>query len=256
MEESGFFPSNNGDRKYKSDFVASFFSKLFTNGVFNDELQVVANDNMSITLKKGTALINGYFYQNLSDKVINIDLSDSSQSRIDSIVLRFDKENRKISVDVLSGEYATSPVPPTLTRNSNIYELRLCNINVAQEIDKITSSMLEDTRAKTTDCGIVIQAIQTPDITNIFESCLNQVAATVEDIKGILTQDVASNLTGEILSLRTALGLNNDTYDSTKTYTVGDMVIKNHAIYECTTAITTAEAWNSSHWTIVPIIKN
>ena len=53
-----------------------------------------------------------------------------------------------------------------------------------------------------------------------------------------------------------ALGLNNDTYDSTKTYAVGDMVIKNYAIYECTTAITTAEAWNSSHWKIVPIITN
>lgn len=53
-----------------------------------------------------------------------------------------------------------------------------------------------------------------------------------------------------------ALGLKNDTYDSIKTYAVGDMVIKNYAIYECTTAITTAEEWNSAHWTIVPIIIN
>lgn len=256
MEESGFFPSNNGDRKYKSDFIASFFSKLFTNGVFNNELQVVSNDNMTVTLKKGTALINGYFYQNLSDKVINIDLSDSSQSRIDSVVLRFDKENRKITADVINGEYATSPISPELTRNSNIYELRLCNIRVDQEIDKITTSMIEDTRAKTEDCGIVIQAIQTPDITSIFESCLDQVANTVEDIKGILTQDVAGNLTSEILNLRTALGLNNNTYDVTKTYAVGDMIIKDHTIYECTTAIKTAEEWNSDHWTIVPIITN
>lgn len=53
-----------------------------------------------------------------------------------------------------------------------------------------------------------------------------------------------------------ALGLNNDTYDSTKIYAVGDMVIKNHTIYECTIAITTAEVWNSAHWKIVPIITN
>lgn len=53
-----------------------------------------------------------------------------------------------------------------------------------------------------------------------------------------------------------ALGLNNDTYDSTKTYAVGDMVIKDYAIYECKTAITTAEEWNSAHWSIVPIITN
>ena len=53
-----------------------------------------------------------------------------------------------------------------------------------------------------------------------------------------------------------ALGLKDDTYDSTKTYSVGDMIVKDHTIYECITAITAAEAWNSDHWTIVPIITN
>lgn len=67
---------------------------------------------------------------------------------------------------------------------------------------------------------------------------------------GIYENDINTN------SLLEALGLKDDTYDSTKTYAIGDMVIKNHAIYECTTAITTAETWNSSHWTIVPIIKD
>lgn len=60
----------------------------------------------------------------------------------------------------------------------------------------------------------------------------------------------------QLTKILEALGLKDDTYDSTKTYAVGDMVIKNHAIYECTTAITTAEEWNSAHWSIVPIITN
>ncbi len=67
---------------------------------------------------------------------------------------------------------------------------------------------------------------------------------------GIYENDINTN------SLLEALGLKDDTYDSTKTYAIGDMVIKNHAIYECTTAITATEAWNSNHWTIVPIIVN
>ena len=67
---------------------------------------------------------------------------------------------------------------------------------------------------------------------------------------GIYENDINTN------SLLEALGLKDDTYDSTKTYAVGDMVIRNYAIYECTTAITTAEVWNSAHWKIVPIIKN
>lgn len=38
-------------------------------------------------------------------------------------------------------------------------------------------------------------------------------------------------------------------YSASSTYAVGDYVTYNNKLYECTTAITTAEAWNSSHWT-------
>ena len=37
-------------------------------------------------------------------------------------------------------------------------------------------------------------------------------------------------------------------YDSTLTYAVGDCVIYDKVLYKCKTAITVAEAWNSSHW--------
>lgn len=38
-------------------------------------------------------------------------------------------------------------------------------------------------------------------------------------------------------------------YDSEKTYSVGDAVQYNDALYTCKTAISTAESWTSSHWT-------
>lgn len=37
-------------------------------------------------------------------------------------------------------------------------------------------------------------------------------------------------------------------YSASSTYAVGDYVTYSNKLYECTTAITTAEAWNSSHW--------
>ena len=46
-----------------------------------------------------------------------------------------------------------------------------------------------------------------------------------------------------------------DVYDDTSTYAVGDLCIYNNALYKCTTAITTAEAWNASHWTATSIAK-
>lgn len=202
MEESGFFASINGDRKYKSDLIATFFSKLFTNGVFNNELQVQANDNMTVTLKSGTAFINGYFYNNTVDKVINISLSDTEQSRIDSIVLRFSKENRQIIADVLEGSYADNPVAPELTRNSNIYELRLCNISVNKQADSITTSMIEDCRFNSTDCGQVISAVQQLDTTEIFAQYQAAFEALFEQMKGILSGDAAGELLVEINDIK------------------------------------------------------
>lgn len=202
MEESGFFASINGDRKYKSDLIATFFSKLFTNGVFNNELQVQANDNMTVTLKSGTAFINGYFYNNTVDKVINISLSDTEQSRIDSIVLRFSKENRQIIADVLEGSYADNPVAPELTRNSNIYELRLCNISVNKQADSITTSMIEDCRFNSTDCGQVISAVQQLDTTEIFAQYQAAFEALFEQMEGILSGDAAGELLVEINDIK------------------------------------------------------
>lgn len=42
-------------------------------------------------------------------------------------------------------------------------------------------------------------------------------------------------------------------YQATVRYDVGDYVMRVGSLYRCTTAITTPEAWNSSHWTLVTV---
>ena len=42
-----------------------------------------------------------------------------------------------------------------------------------------------------------------------------------------------------------------DTYSASATYCVGEFCIYNSNVYECNTAITTAESWTSSHWTLI-----
>lgn len=50
-----------------------------------------------------------------------------------------------------------------------------------------------------------------------------------------------------------ASGVLAPTYSTSKTYAVGDYVYYSGNLYRCTTAITTAEAWTSGHWTQVAI---
>lgn len=42
-------------------------------------------------------------------------------------------------------------------------------------------------------------------------------------------------------------------YDATATYAVGDVVMHDGALYQCTTAIATAEAWDATHWAQVKV---
>ena len=44
-------------------------------------------------------------------------------------------------------------------------------------------------------------------------------------------------------------------YDATSAYAVGDYCIYNEKLYKCNTAITTAEAWTSGHWTRVSVTQ-
>lgn len=74
----------------------------------------------------------------------------------------------------------------------------------------------------------------------------------VPDINKVKDTDM-NEIKSVVNSMFTLLGLDTDTYSSSSTYAVGDLVVYDNAIYECTTAITTAEAWNSAHWTLVPI---
>lgn len=45
-----------------------------------------------------------------------------------------------------------------------------------------------------------------------------------------------------------------DEYDATATYEEGDYCMHDNALYQCISAITTAEAWDSTHWDVVQIV--
>ena len=66
----------------------------------------------------------------------------------------------------------------------------------------------------------------------------------VISITGVLINDVAVSTSD--YSLVSANG-----YSDESTYSVGDCVTYDEELYRCNTAISTPEAWNSSHWTLI-----
>lgn len=259
MEKSYFFNSINGDRFYDAEDISKLLSKYFTNGVFNGGLSVEAVENsMQVKITTGAANIDGKGYENDAsdtDLILPISIGDTQNPRIDNICIRKSVEDRKITAVVEEGIPQPTPSAKNPQRTSLIYDLVIAQINIPAGATKITQSMIKDTRFDSNLCGIVTGTVQQIDTTNVFAQYEAYFNEWFDNLQTELSGDVAGNLQTEITNLRIALGINQTTYDEDETYNKGDLVVYNYTIYECNTNNTTG-TWDSTKWTMVPIIVN
>ena len=192
-EQSGIFPSVNGDRRYFTSFFAEYFADFISNGIYpnpSTQCQVLANNDMTVTLKPGNAYINGYRYKNDSDKRLSIETADGVLKRIDRIVLRHTTLNREIKAYVKIGTFASSPVAPSLQRNADMWELGVADIYVANGAVSISQANITDLRLNSAYCGIVHGVVDQVDTTTLF----NQYQAWYAETTNQATTDLAAML--------------------------------------------------------------
>lgn len=231
MEKSFIFNSINGDRKMKAEDFREYFTPFISNGIYpnpSTKLQVVSDTGMRVIVKGGKAFINGSLYINTDDLVLTLDHADGVLGRIDRIVLRMDTIERNIKCIVKKGQFASSPVAPTLQRDADAHELCIAEILVSKGSIEILQSMITDTRLDTENCGIVTGLIKEIDTTTLYNQLQahiqekgiemdewikgakvffeNDFNAWFETIKGALDGDVAGNLLNKILELENKVG--------------------------------------------------
>lgn len=253
-QKSGFFNSVNHDRTYDASDVARFLKKFFTNGIFNNSLQVTANNNMTVSVATGQANIEGYGYENDSSLTLDITDADSELSRIDSVILRLDLSNRQITVQILEGNSSSSPSQPTIIRTGNIYDLRLANILVSAGATRIITENITDTRFGA-DCGNVVGAVQQIDTSNVFAQYEAMFNAWFNELQVELDGDVAANLENQIINLENEVGDLSDLDTSNKTdlvSAINEAVEKNviTAMLNQSSSIQVATTWGINKITL------
>ena len=110
--------------KYKAEDWSNYFKRFVTNGIFpvpSTNLQVMANSDMTITIKAGAGWINGYIYENTSELILPVDAADGVLSRIDRVILKYDTVAREVKAVVKKGSFASSPI--ALQRSSGMQML-------------------------------------------------------------------------------------------------------------------------------------
>jgi hypothetical protein len=216
-ETSGIFPSVNGDRKYFTAFFAEYFADFIGNGIYpnpSTQCQVLANGDMTVTLKPGNAYINGYKYKNDSDLTFTLDTADGVLSRIDRIVIRSTTLDREIKAYLKKGTFASSPVAPELQRDADMWELGVADIFVANGAVSISQANITDLRLNTTYCGIVHGIIDQVDGETLFIQFRAIFDDFMDQLETVLDENTAGNLLnlinanieniGDLLNLSTA----------------------------------------------------
>lgn len=207
-EISGFHGSKNGDRRYKADFWARFLGSFIGNGVYpnpSTNLQVIANGDMTVTVKAGKAWVNGVFYENTADKVITLDVADGVLKRIDRIVVSDITLERDTYSKVKKGSFASTPAAPALQRDADAYDLGLADIYIVNGAVSISQANITDLRLNSAYCGIVhglVDQVDTTTLFNQYQAWLSEMkidAETnfyewLETLQNILSGDVAGNL--------------------------------------------------------------
>lgn len=215
-ELSSFFDAENvngvWDREYKAADYARYNSKFIKNGYFPDNeksLKLFMNEGMTTVLKSGTAYINGYMYENTSDLIVSHDIADGVLNRIDRIVIRLDFSERNITSKVLKGIPASTPVPPAIRRDADIYDLCIATININAGTTFINQSNIIDTRLDSNLCGVV---------NNLFADA--QAAAQMVILANHLKYYNASNVESALAEIRTPLSMYRSEMDINGIYKV------------------------------------
>lgn len=207
-EQSGFFNAlelSDGqlDRKYDASDFAKYFAMFIGTGVFvnpTNNLQVVAKSGLTVTVKKGNAFIDGYWYELDEDLDVTFN-PNATQYETDNLVCCvLDKTKREI---VVSKKESVSSILPT--NNGSVHELVLADVKLGVGVSIITNSVITDRRPDKSYCGFVKGTVEQIDTTDLFVQFSTAFTEWFETVKGQLGEDVAGNLQNQIEGIKQEL---------------------------------------------------
>lgn len=102
--------------------------------------------SLGVTVREGWAMVNNRTVQVSVDTTVTIVQNNdpSLDDRIDSIVLRTDKSTPIATLVAKQGTVAPAPVPPSLTQNATVWEVRIADVTVPNGASNITTADIDN----------------------------------------------------------------------------------------------------------------
>lgn len=181
------------DRAYSSADFAMFFANLYQNGVVMPvreafQIKPASTGGMRVVVSAGAANINGYQFINTEDFAMEVAVASASQSRTDSIGIQHNLGERETKIYYKQGDIS-------VTRQEDVWELQLAQINVIRNAVEITASNIKDMRANKMVCGYASPYMDIPvsGLEQQYHDMLQTVFETFET-KALQNQSNLENL--------------------------------------------------------------
>lgn len=167
------------DKEYVADDFARYFRAFISSGIFMKDptnLQVIANGDMTVTLKAGKMIIDGYRYDSTGDIIITIDPADGVLGRIDRISVTWCKDEGDIHYTLQKGTPSYKPVAPECRRTEEYKDYVVADIYVAAGVIKIQQQNITDQRLNSDVCGLAIPftELNTDAIFTQYQDAVNE----------------------------------------------------------------------------------
>lgn len=198
----GFFNSQNGDRKYNAEQMASIFDGLIKDGVYDtigEIFAVTPGTGMQVLVGSGRAWFDHTWNNNDAPYPLAITAADVSLPRYDAVVLETNHSDtvRTNRLRVLTGTPASNPAKPTMASSANVKQHPLAYIKVTAGATAITQSMIQVV-VGTSECPFVTGIIETAQIDALFQQWNGEFDAWFENLKAQLSDNVVANLQNQI----------------------------------------------------------
>lgn len=198
----GFFNSQNGDRKYNAEQMASIFDGLIKDGVYDTVGEIFAvtpGTGMQVLVGSGRAWFDHTWNNNDASYPLAIAAADVSLPRYDAVVLETNHSDtvRTNRLRVVTGTPASNPVKPTMASSANVKQHPLAYIKVTAGATAITQSMIQVV-VGTSECPFVTGIIETAQIDALFQQWNGEFDEWFENLKAQLSDNVVANLQAQI----------------------------------------------------------
>ncbi len=208
---SGFFDSQNHDRKYNAVQFGSIFDGVITDGVYSTigtQFQVKATSGLVLNVGIGRAWFDHSWILNDAIHVIEAPASDLLLKRIDAVVLDIDTTTavRSNTIKYIEGTPGSNPVNPTLINVTGHHQYPLAYISRSANSTSIAQADITN-MVGTDACPFVAGVAGTVNIDDLLAQWDDEFGTWFEGIKGQLSTDAAGNLQTQIDQLKQLVGV-------------------------------------------------